>query len=51
MTVAHAARKQQRNVLAFLTARCDAARDDMPAPSLFGAAVAARSRRLPQPHP
>lgn len=40
MTVAHTSRKQQRNVLAFLTACCDAARDDMPPPSLFGAAAA-----------
>jgi transposase len=40
MTVAHTARKQQRNVLTFLTACCDAARDDMPPPSLFGAAAA-----------
>ncbi|HEY1534415.1 MAG TPA: IS66 family transposase, partial [Polyangiaceae bacterium] len=39
MTVAHTSRKQQRNVLAFLTACCDAVRDDMPPPSLFGAAA------------
>lgn len=39
MTVAHTARKQQRNVLAFLTACCTAARTDAP-PSLFGAAPA-----------
>jgi transposase len=40
MTVAHTSRKQQRNVLAFLTACCDAVRDDMPPPSLFGATAA-----------
>jgi len=40
MTVAHTARKQQRNALAFLTACCDAARDDIPPPSLFGTAAA-----------
>jgi transposase len=40
MTVAYTARKQQRNVLAFLSACCNAARDDMPPPSLFGAAAA-----------
>jgi transposase len=40
MTVAHTARKQQRNVLAFLTACCDARRDALPPPSLFGAVAA-----------
>lgn len=39
MTVAYTARKQKRGVLAFLTACCDAARLDMPPPSLFDAAV------------
>jgi transposase len=39
MSVAHTARKQKRSVLTFLTACCDAARDDMPPPSLFGAAA------------
>jgi transposase len=38
MTVAHTARKQCRNVLAFLTACCQAHRDGAPAPSLFGKA-------------
>jgi transposase len=37
MTVAHTARKQQRNVLAFLTACCQTARDEMRPPSLFAA--------------
>ncbi len=37
MTVAHTSRKQKRSVLAFLTACCDAARDDLPPPSLFAA--------------
>jgi transposase len=37
MTVAHTARKQQRNVLAFLTDCCQAARDDVRPPSLFDA--------------
>jgi transposase len=35
MTVAHTARKQDKNVLAFLTACCTAARDGLPPPSLF----------------
>jgi transposase len=35
MTVAHTARKQNRNVLGFLTACCEAQRDDGPTPSLF----------------
>jgi transposase len=35
MTVAHTARKQNKNVLAFLTACCTAARDGAAAPSLF----------------
>jgi transposase len=39
MTIAYTARKQQRNVLAFLSACCAAARDDLPPPSLFGAAA------------
>lgn len=37
MTVAHTARKQDKNVLGFLTACCTAACDGTPAPSLFGA--------------
>jgi len=40
MTIAHTARKQQRNALAFLTACCSAAHDDAPPPSLFSAADA-----------
>ena len=39
MTVAHTARKQKKNVLAFLTACCEAQRDELAAPSLFGAAA------------
>jgi transposase len=39
MTIAYTARKQQRNVLAFLSACCAAACDDVPPPSLFGAAA------------
>lgn len=39
MTVAHTARKQNRNVLAFLTACCEAQRDHKNAPPLFGAAA------------
>jgi transposase len=35
MTVAHTARKQRKNVLAFLTACCTAARHGAAAPSLF----------------
>ena len=35
MTVAHTARKQNKNVFAFLTACCTAARDGKKAPSLF----------------
>ncbi len=41
MTVAHTARKQQRNVLAFLTDCCCAARDDVRPPSLFDATAVA----------
>lgn len=37
MTVAHTARKQNKNVLAFLTAACVAVRDGTKAPSLFAA--------------
>jgi transposase len=37
MTVAHTARKQNKNVLAFLAATCVAARDGIKAPSLFAA--------------
>ena len=37
MTVTHTARKQNKNVLAFLTACCEAARDGKRAPSLFAA--------------
>jgi len=38
MTVAHTARKQRKDVLAFLTACCQAQRDGTRAPSLFAAA-------------
>ena len=38
MTVAHTARKQNKNVLEFLTACCSAARNGAPPPSLFTAA-------------
>jgi transposase len=38
MTVAHTARKQNKNVLDFLTACCTAARGDTPPPSLFASA-------------
>lgn len=38
MTVAHTARKQNKNVLQFLTACCTAARNGAQAPSLFAAA-------------
>lgn len=38
MTVAHTARKQNKNVLEFLTACCTAARDGVAPPSLFAAA-------------
>ncbi len=41
MTVAHTARKQKRNVLAFLTASCTAARQGTAAPSLFAPLSAA----------
>ena len=37
MTVTHTARKQNKNVLTFLTACCTAARDGKRAPSLFSA--------------
>jgi transposase len=37
MTVAHTARMQNKNVLAFLTACCEAQRDDAMPPSLFDA--------------
>ena len=40
MTVAHTARKQNRNVLEFLTACCEAQRDKKAVPSLFRAATA-----------
>jgi len=40
MTVAHTARKQNRNVLQFLTACCEAQRDGHPPPSLFVATAA-----------
>jgi hypothetical protein len=39
ISIAHTARKQQRNVLAFLTACCRAARNKVPPPSLFGTAA------------
>jgi len=38
MTVAHTARKQRKDVLAFLTACCQAQLDGIRAPSLFAAA-------------
>ena len=38
MTVAHTARKQNKNVLEFLTACCTAARSSSTPPSLFLAA-------------
>ena len=41
MTVAHTARKQNKNVLAFLTACCRAERLRVPSPSLFAPALAA----------
>jgi len=41
MTVAHTARKQKKNVLAFLTACCTAARHGTAAPSLFAPASTA----------
>ena len=41
MTIAHTARKQNKNVLQFLTACCTAHRDGTTAPSLFAAAKAA----------
>ncbi|KAF0170080.1 MAG: transposase [Caulobacteraceae bacterium] len=41
MSVAHTARKQHKNVLAFLTACCTAQRDRAPPPSLFDAEPAA----------
>jgi transposase len=40
MTVAHTARKQNKNVLAFLTGCCEAQRDKTSAPSLFDTVVA-----------
>lgn len=40
MTVAHTARKQKKNVLAFLTKCCEAQRDKTAAPSLFDAEAA-----------
>jgi transposase len=40
MTVAHTARKQNKNVLAFLTECCEAQRDKTRAPSLFDAVAA-----------
>lgn len=41
MTVAHTARKQNKNVLAFLSACCEAHLDDRPAPSLFDPSLVA----------
>jgi transposase len=38
MSVAHTARKQNKNVLEFVTSCCEAQRDDLPVPSLFAAA-------------
>jgi len=43
MTVAHTARKQNKNVLAFLTACCEARQENTCAPSLFVAELAAAS--------
>lgn len=40
MTVAHTARKQNKNVLRFLTACCNAQHDKTEAPSLFANATA-----------
>jgi transposase len=40
MTVAHTARKQKKNVLAFLVRCCEARRDGIAPPSLFDAAAA-----------
>jgi transposase len=40
MTVAHTARKQNKNVVQFLTACCEAQRDKKDAPSLFDAVAA-----------
>lgn len=37
MTVAHTARKQSKNTLAFLVGCCEARRDGSAPPSLFGA--------------
>jgi len=39
MTIAHMARKQKRNVLAFLTQSCQAIRGEGRLPSLFDAAA------------
>lgn len=39
MTIGYTARKHHKGVLDFLTACCNAARDDVPPPSLFGAAA------------
>src|SRR5437773_6264793 len=41
MTVAHTARKQNKNVLAFLTQCCEVQSDEARVPSLFVAGVAA----------
>jgi len=41
MTIAHTARKQGKDVLAFLTACCKAREDDSAAPPMFGADIAA----------
>jgi transposase len=41
MSVAHTARKQNKNVLAFLTACCEARREGGTVPSLFEAELAA----------
>jgi len=41
MTVAHTARKQNKNVLAFLTECCVAQRDKTPTTSLFDAELVA----------
>lgn len=43
MTVAHTARKQRKDILAFLTACCEERDASLPVPSLFDAGVAARA--------
>ena len=45
MTVAHTARKQNKDILAFLTACCDAQHTGMPLPSLFGPSAPLKDER------